>query len=615
VFGTLKRVVVGAPIATSEEHHTRLPKTVALPVFASDAISSTAYATQEILIVLIPAVGFAAVDYLVPLAVVVCILLAIVITSYRQTVMAYPTGGGTYIVSRENLGKQIALVAGASILVDYVLTVAVSVSAGVAAITSAFPSLVHERVALCLGFIALMTVANLRGLKESGMLFAPPTYIYVAILFTMIGYGMVRYFTGHLEPLPPNHAALEELTGGALLTGASIMVVLRAFASGAVALTGVEAIADGVPAFKKPESRNAARTLVTMALILGSAFFGLAVLSHRLRPTASEDETLLSILGSAVFGNGTFLYYVLQFSTFAILILAANTAYADFPRLSSIIARDEFLPHQFKNRGDRLVFSNGIVVLALMASALIIAFGGVTTALIPLYAVGVFTGFTLSQAGMVVYQRRERTPGWQWRMTVNLIGAVATGIVLLVVLVSKFTKGAWLPAVVIPFIVVLFKAIGRHYAGVRDEIAVEDGWRARRHTHSVVVLVGSVNKGTLQGIAYARSLAPDRLMAVSVVTDDQEAAELAEQWEKHSVPIELHTLHSPYRNLTRPVLRFLDELDAEDRDDIITVVIPEFVVNRWYTQLLHNQSALALKARLLFRPNTVVTSVPIHIGD
>ena len=415
MYSVLKRVFVGSPIATSEEHHTRLPKKVALPVFASDAISSTAYATQEILIVLIPAVGLAATDYLVPLALVVCVLLALVITSYRQTVMAYPGGGGTYIVSRENLGPRIALFAGASILVDYVLTVAVSVSAGVAAITSAFPDMAQYRVGLCLGFVALMTMANLRGLKESGILFAPPTYIYVAVLFVMIAFGLYRYYTGHLAPLPPDVASIEEITGGAALTGISIMVLLRAFASGAVALTGVEAIADGVPAFKKPESRNAARTLATMAVILGIGFFGLALLANRLNPTASEEETLLSILGSAVFGNGTLLYYILQFSTFAILILAANTAYADFPRLSSIIARDEYLPHQFKNRGDRLVFSNGIVVLAVMASVLIVGFGGETTALIPLYAVGVFTGFTLSQAGMVRYQRRERAPGWQTR--------------------------------------------------------------------------------------------------------------------------------------------------------------------------------------------------------
>ena len=413
MYSALKRVVLGSPIATSEEHQTRLPKKVALPVFASDAISSTAYATQEILIVLIPAVGLAATDYLVPLAVVVCILLAIVITSYRQTIMAYPGGGGTYIVSRENLGPQVALVAGASILVDYVLTVAVSVSAGVAAITSAFPELSRYRVGMCLGFIALMTVANLRGMKESGTIFAPPTYIYVTILFAMIVLGLYRYYSGDLARLPADQEAIDEITGGAAVTGISALILLRAFASGAVALTGVEAIADGVPAFQKPESRNAARTLTTMAVILGTAFFGLGLLTNRLNPTASEHETLLSILGTEVFGSGTVLYYVLQFSTFAILILAANTAYADFPRLSSIIARDEFLPHQFKNRGDRLVFSNGIVVLAVMAAVLIVAFGGQTTALIPLYAVGVFTGFTLSQSGMVRYQRRVRAEGWQ----------------------------------------------------------------------------------------------------------------------------------------------------------------------------------------------------------
>jgi amino acid transporter len=529
--------------------------------------------------------------------------------------MAYPQGGGTYIVSRENLGPRIALVAGASILTDYILTVAVSVSAGVAAIVSVFPGLVSYRVTMCLGFIALMTVANLRGMKESGKLFAPPTYIYIVVLFLMIGYGLFRYYTGDLDTLPPDVEALDSITGGDALAGVSVLVVLRAFASGAVALTGVEAIADGVPAFKRPESRNAARTLMIMAIILGSAFFGLAVLSSRVRPTASENETLLSILGSAVFGHGTFLYYVLQFSTFAILILAANTAYADFPRLSSIIARDEFLPHQFKNRGDRLVFSNGVVVLAVMASALIVAFGGVTTALIPLYAVGVFTGFTLSQTGMVMYQRRHREPGWKGRTAVNLVGAIATGIVLVVVLVSKFTEGAWVPALVIPCMVLLFRSIGRHYAGVREEIRVDEGWKAQRHTHVVVVLVGSLNKGTLKAIAYARSLAPDRLLAVSVVTDDADAIELGESWEKHEVPVELHTLNSPYRNLTRPLLRFLDELDSESPDDIITVVIPEFVVNRWYTQILHNQTALALKARLLFRPNTVVTSVPVLIGE
>jgi amino acid transporter len=616
VFAVLKRVVVGAPIASSEEHHTRLPKKIALPVFASDAISSTAYATQEILIILVPAAGLAAYTRLVPLSLVVCVLLAIVITSYRQTIRAYPGGGGTYIVSRENLGTNPSLVAGASILVDYVLTVAVSVSAGVAAIIAAFDGLSDYRVPMCLGFIALMTIANLRGLKESGAIFAPPTYLYVLMLFGLILWGLFRSFSGDLDRPPIEQEALDELLHGAGESGSGLglLILLKAFSSGAVALTGVEAVADGVPAFKKPEAKNASRVLVYMAAILGSAFFGLAILAQRLEVIPEErGETVLSKLGEVVFGRGL-LYYVLQFSTFAILILAANTAYADFPRLSSIIARDEFLPHQFKNRGDRLVFSNGVVVLAVMASTLIVVFGGVTTALIPLYAVGVFTGFTMSQAGMVMYQRRHRVPGWQRRMTVNLIGAIATGVVLVVVLVSKFTDGAWVPAVVIPLIVVLFKGIGKHYAGVRELISVEDGWRPKRHTHTVVVLVGSINKGTLQALTYARSLAPDRLIATSVVTDEEEQRAITEAWAKHDLPIELHLLSSPYRALSRPIMRFLDELDEEDPDDLITVVIPEFVVSSWYAQILHNQSALALKARLLFRKNTVVTSVPILVG-
>ncbi len=606
-------MVVGKPLASSEEGHTRLPKKIALPVFASDAISSTAYATQEILIILVPAAGLAAYKHLVPLSLVVCLLLAIVITSYRQTIRAYPGGGGTYIVSRENLGTNPSLVAGASILVDYVLTVAVSVTAGVAAIIAAFEGLEPYRVELCLGFIALMTVANLRGMKESGAIFAPPTYLYIAILFTLIIWGLYQVATGDLDRLPLDEHALSELTGPDGASGLSLFVLLRAFSSGAVALTGVEAVADGVPAFTKPEPQNASRVLATMAVILGTATIGIAVLTHHLQPIPEErGETLLSKLGEAVFGRGL-LYFVLQFATFAILILAANTAYADFPRLSSIIARDEFLPHQFKNRGDRLVFSNGVVVLASLAAVLVIGFGGVTTALIPLYAVGVFTGFTMSQAGMVVYQRRHPTPGWQRRMVINLIGAIATGIVLVVVVVSKFTEGAWIPAIVIPMIVMLFKAIGRHYAGVKQEIAVPVGWKPQRRTHTMVVLVGSVNRGAMEAITYARSLAPDRIMAVSVVVDDDDQEHITRQWAEHGIPIELHLIHSPYRALTRPVLAFLDELDADNPYDVITVVIPEFVVTKWYTHLLHNQSALALKARLLFRKNTIVTSVPVLV--
>jgi amino acid transporter len=614
MYSTLKRIFIGPPIPSSEEHHQRLTKKIALAVFASDAISSTAYATEEILIVLVAAGGYAAFADLVPISIVVLILLTIVVISYRQTLYAYPSGGGSYIVSRENLGRTPALVAGSSLLVDYILTVAVSVSAGTAAITSAFPSLRSYRVEICVAFVVLMTVANLRGLKESGRLFAGPTYIYVAALLTLIGAGLYKVYFSDLGPIQGQEEAYAELTKhGTTITGISLFILMRAFSSGAVALSGVEAVSNGVPAFRRPEPRNASVTLVAMGTILGGCFFGLSVLAHHLQPIPQENgETVLSIMGTAVFGDGTFLYYLLQFSTFAILILAANTAYADFPRLSSIIARDGYLPRQLTNRGDRLVFSNGVLVLAGLATVLIVVFKGDVSALIPLYAVGVFTGFTLSQTGMVVHHWRLREKGWQVAMAINAVGAVATGVVLTVVVVSKFTIGAWIPAALIPVLVVALKSIGRHYDRVHDAVRVTSDYRPARRTHIAVVLVGTVNRGVLNALSYARSLAPDRLLAVSVVGDPAEQDELTKSWDEHNISIELHTIYSPYRELTRPILQYLEELDQESPDDVITVIIPEFVTS-WTTQFLHNQSALALKARLLYRPNTVVTSVPVLV--
>jgi amino acid transporter len=614
MYSTLKRILIGPPIPSSEEHHQRLVKFIALAVFASDAISSTAYATEEILLVLVAAGGVAAYADLVPISLVVVALLAIVVTSYRQTVYAYPSGGGSYIVSRENLGETPALVAGSALLVDYVLTVAVSVAGGVAAITSAFATLRPYRVEICIGFIVLMTVANLRGVKESGRLFAGPTYIYIVALLTLIVYGLYRVYFGGLGAIQGQEEALAELTkNGTTITGISLFILMRAFSSGAVALSGVEAVSNGVPAFRRPEPRNAAITLVWMGTILGGLFFGVSVLAHHLQPVPQEHgETVLSIMAKAVFGDGTPLYYLLQFSTFAILILAANTAYADFPRLSSIISRDGFLPRQLSNRGDRLVFSNGVLVLAGLASVLIIVFHGEISSLIPLYAVGVFTGFTMSQAGMVVHHWRLREPHWQLALAINAVGALTTGIVLAVVVISKFTIGAWIPAALIPIIVIGLKSIGRHYKRVREAVTVPDDYRARRHTHIAVVLVGSVNRGVLNALSYARSLAPDRLVAVSVVGDPAEQEELTKAWDDHNVNVDLHTIYSPYRELTRPILNYLDELDEESPDDMITVIIPEFVTS-WTTQFLHNQTALALKARLLYRPNTVVTSVPVLV--
>jgi amino acid transporter len=610
----IKRAVVGAPLASADEHHQRLGKPTALAVFASDAISSTAYASEEILLVLVPVVGLSvALHQLVPISIIVMVLLVLVITSYRQTIYAYPGGGGSYVVSRENLGELPSLVAGASLLVDYILTVAVSVSAGVAAITSAFPALRPERVWICLGFIAVMTLANLRGVKESGRLFAGPTYVYVFSLGALILVGLLRSATGHLEPLPPNTEALDELIGTNELTGLTVLLFLRAFSSGAVALTGIEAISNGVPAFRRPESRNASITLVVMGSILGVFFFGISLLANQLEPTPSHSETLLSVMGRAVFGGETIPYFILQFATFAILILAANTAFADFPRVGSILAADGYLPRQLANRGDRLVFSNGIIVLAAVAGALIVAFGGNTSRLIPLYAVGVFCGFTLSQFGMVRHHRTLREPGWKFGVAVNSLGAVATFIVLLVVLVSKFTIGAWIPAVLIPMIVIVLKRIHRHYEHLRVALEVAPGESIARHSHTVVILVGSINKGVLKAVAYARSMSPDNLIAVSIVNSADEERRIQDQWEAFELPVDLRTVFSPYRDLTGPVLSVIDEIDAERPDDVVTVVIPEFVVEHWWDQALHNQSALMIKTALRHRPNTAILSVPVQI--
>ena len=611
----VKRLLIGKPIATSEEHHQRLGKRVALPVFASDAISSTAYATDEINLVLIggAGIGAAAWDYLTPIAIVVAVLLLIVVLSYRQTIYAYPSGGGSYVVSRENLGVLPSLVAGASLLTDYILTVAVSVAGGVLAIQSAFDFDSRWRVPLCLLMVALMTVANLRGLRESGSLFAPPTYLYIVMLVLLIGVGCYRIFVQDLGPIPLESLSEEgrELAQGT--NALAILMLLRAFSSGAVALSGVEAVSNGVPAFRKPESRNAAMTIAIMGAILGSCFLGVSVLASRLHPYRGEDDpTGIALMAEHIYDGKGVLFWITQIATFAILILAANTAYADFPRLSSIIARDGFLPRQLSNRGDRLVFSNGVLFLALTAGILITVFRGNISALIPLYAFGVFTGFTLSQAGMVVHHLRLREPHWQASTVINAIGCVVTGIVAIVVVVSKFTEGAWIPTVLIPAMVLGFRLINRHYERVREVVHVDFDYKPPRRTHLVIVLVGTVHRGVIDAVQYAKSLAPERLIALSVVTDNEEHDAVVDAWAEHDMPIPLHTIASPYRELTQPILEYLDELDAASPDDVITVVIPEFVT-KWKTQWLHNQSAFALKARLLYRPNTVVISVPVLV--
>lgn len=623
----IKRIFLGKPIASNELEHQRISKTVALAVFSSDAISSTAYATQEILMVI--AYGSVAtasslalgLSYLSAIAIAVAILLAIVTISYRQTIFAYPSGGGSYVVSRENLGDKPSMVAGASLLVDYILTVAVSICAGTRAILSipAFASWQSHTVAICIGAITLIMLANLRGVKESGRIFAIPTYVYIIALTSLVAFGMSKsYFGwfGGIEQINPADYMEEIKESHLLLSGGTlgVFLLLKGFSSGAVALTGVEAISNGVPAFRKPESKNAATTLTWMAIILGSLFFGVSYLATHLHPIPLEQgTTVFAQMGIAVFGQHNPMFLVLQFSTALVLLMAANTAYADFPRLSSLIARDGYLPRQLGNRGDRLVFSNGVVVLSLAAMALVFIFQGSETKLIPLYAVGVFTSFTLSQIGMVKHHLKLREDKWKISLAINAIGAVATFIVLLVVAITKFMSGAWVSILVVSIIYILFKSVHKHYQRVHMSIAVPDDYKPQRMNHTVMVLVGRMHRGTLQALEYARSLAPNHLVAITVVSDEEEREKVIAQWENFKLDIPLEIVYSPYRELLRPIIDAVEDLDSRYDNDIVTVVIPEFVVHRWWEHLLHNQSALLLKGRLLFRKNTVVTSVPYQV--
>lgn len=626
---TLKRFLIGRPLANSEADHQRISKPIGLAVFSSDAISSTAYATGEILIVLVGAAGMVqaggtpTTNLLRPIAVMVVVLLALVANSYRETIHAYPDGGGAYVVARENLGVVPSLVAGASLLIDYVLTVSVSVAAGVLAMYSAFPGLERYRVLLCLLFVGILTIGNLRGVKESGRVFAVPTYIYIGMLGVFIGTAVYQKVTGSLPVFDPTTEAAREQVAeiqaghGPFLGNVSLFIFARAFASGAVALSGVEAISNGIPAFRKPTSKNAASTLGWMAVILGSSFFMICFIAAWMRPVPSESESALSTMGRALFGGSSPVYYVLQFATMAILILAANTAYADFPRLAAIIGRDGYLPRQFANRGDRLVFSNGVLILAGAASVLLVVFQGNVTLLIPLYAVGVFTSFTISQVGMVRHHLKERQSRWQLSVVNSSLGAVATFVVAGVVVVSKFAIGAWIIVVLIPLIVLAFQGVRRHYAKVAADLRLEPGHLVSSEPlhHGVVVLVGGVNRSSLGAIRYARSVGADDSVALTVALDDEHADRLRSEWERYGVDFPLDVIESPYRDLTATVEDFLDTLDARWGHDYLTVVIPEFVLPHWYQGIFHNQSALALKLALKFRPDTVVVNVPYLMGS
>ncbi|HET8579120.1 MAG TPA: APC family permease [Methylomirabilota bacterium] len=598
----LKRLLVGAPMPLAQARHERLTKTVALAVFSSDALSSTAYATEEILLILVLA-GSAAAHLTNPIALAIAALLAVVAVSYQQTIHAYPSGGGSYIVARANLGPTPGLVAAAALLIDYVLTVSVSVAAGVAAITSAFPPLLGHRVALGVLFVVIIAAANLRGVRESGRVFAVPTYLFILSFAIMVLVGLYRWLSGSLPVMPP-HA--ETAT-----TALTWFLVLRAFSSGCTALTGIEAISNGVPAFRPPEARNAAITMGWMAFILGSLFVGITVLASALRVTPVESETVVSQIARALFGDGLF-YYLIQASTTLILILAANTSFADFPRLASLLSRDRYAPRQFRTVGDRLVFSNGIVILAILAAALIVVFRAETHALIPLYAVGVFISFTLSQAGMVRHWLADHGSGWQWRLLINGTGAVVTGAVTVVIAATKFTHGAWIVVVLIPLMVMAFRAVRRHYDAIAVELSLEHLADEPAVDNTVLVLVGDLHMGVVKALRYAQSLTP-RPKAVFVELDPSFTPKLEERWAKGGCGVPLVVLASPYRSMLGPLLDYINLIQRQSDNSVVTVVIPEFVPRRWWQHLLHNQTALLVKGALLFRRSVVVVDVPFHL--
>jgi amino acid transporter len=618
--------LIGSPLSTADAPHQTIGKAVGLAVFASDALSSTAYATQEIMIILAVA-GSGALRYVFPIALAIVTLMIIVTISYEQTIHAYPGGGGAYIVARDNLGELPAQTAGAALLTDYILTVAVSVSSGVAQIVSAFPALFAYRVEIAVGLVLLVMLINLRGVKESGVTFAVPTYFFVAAMVLTVGYGFLRYFTGSLGAVinPPEmalHGALQVVTP---------FLLLHAFSSGTAALTGIEAISNGITAFKEPRSRNAGITLVWMSAILATLFLGISFLVGQISAVPSESETVISQLARTVYGGQGLPYLAIIAGTAVILIMAANTAFADFPRLGALQAADGFLPRQLTFRGSRLVFSRGIIVLAALACLLIIVFQASVTRLIPLYAIGVFLSFTLSQTGMArrwwksgqlkpgetVQERgsiNRHDPHWKTKMAVNGFGAVLTFVVMCVFAVTKFRDGAWVIILLIPALIAIFFSIHYHYRSLARQLSLEH-YRATptAHRHRVILLIANVHRGSLAALKYARMLSPD-ITAVHVSLDPAEAERVCDKWNNYGEGVRLVILDSPYRLMIEPIMDYIQMLLAQRQpNEFITIVVPQFVPGRWWQNLLHNQTALLLRFGLLFKPGVVIVEVPYQV--
>jgi len=618
--------LIGRPLSTADAPHQTIGKAVGLAVFSSDALSSVAYGPQEVLIVL-AAAGVAGFQYAIPISIAIAVLLLILTLSYEQTIHAYPSGGGAYIVARDNLGELPAQTAGAALLTDYILTVSVSISSGVAQIVSAFPATEPYRVIIAVSLVILVMLINLRGVKESGVAFAIPTYSFLAIMFLTVLLGFYRYFTGTLGVVvdPPPMEVL-----GALQP-ISLFLILRAFASGTTALTGVEAISNGITAFREPRTKNAGTTLIWMAIILGTLLLGITFLTHQIGVIPSEEETIISQLARTVYGERNLLYLLAIAGTTIILVMAANTAYADFPRLSALIANDGFLPRQFTYRGSRLVFSRGIALLSFIAILLIIIFRASVTGLIPLYAIGVFLSFTLSQTGMA---RRwwkigrlkpgeeivepgsilRYQPGWQTKMLINGLGAVLTFIIMWVFAITKFTGGAYIVLILIPLLVAFFFAIHHHYRNLAKNLSLEDyGEPPRVSRHRVIMPISGIHRGTLAALRYARLLSDD-VTAIHVSIDPEEVAKIQEKWETWGEGVRLVILDSPYRLLLEPLLQYIEGIAAKRQpNEIITIVVPEFVPEHWYNNLLHTQTALWLRLALMFKPGIVITNVPYQV--
>lgn len=604
MMAALKRLLIGRPLKSEGLAEEKLGKFKALAILSSDALSSVAYGTEQILIVLM-AVGFTALWYSIPISIAVLGLLTILILSYRQTIFAYQTGGGAYIVSKENLGVPVGLLAGGSLLVDYILTVAVSISAGTDAITSAFPQLHEHRVIIAIVMIAFLTIMNLRGLTESASVLAYPVYLFVLFMIVLILSGIFKFITVGAPATPPT-------SHDVAISGISLYILLRAFSSGCSALTGVEAVSNAIPNFRAPAAKNAAMTLVMMGLILGSLFMGISFLAYVYGIAPKPEETVVSQIAASTFGRGV-MYYAIQAFTALILFLAANTAYAAFPLLASMMANDKFMPRMFTIRGDRLGFSNGIIVLGILSALLVVIFKGDTEGLIPLYALGVFIPFTLSQTGMMRRWYKTKPKGWGMSFLINTIGMITTLVICLIFLITKFSH-VWMIFLFLPIVIYCFIRIHRHYQDVAAELRIDIKLDLPETKGNLIILpVAGVNRVVLNTISYAKSIS-ENIVAVYVAFDDDSAQKMEEKWDEWNTGVRLVTLKSSYRSIIKPLIKFIDTIEwKKSETDYITIMIPQFITSKWWHNLLHNQTSLFIRAYLFNHKNVTISTFPYHL--